>query len=49
MEMLTQYRQPILQPVMKAALTRHLGSTVILELMVQSQLENSAKEWDHEK
>lgn len=49
MEMLTQYRQPILQPVVKAALTMHLGSTVILELMVQSQLENSAKKWDHEK
>ena len=47
--MLTQYRQPIPQPVVKAALTMHLGSTVILDLMVQSQLENSSKKWDHEK
>ena len=47
--MLTQYRKPILQPVVKAALTMHLGSTVILKLMVQSQLENSSKKWHHEK
>lgn len=35
-EMWSQYRQPILQPVAKAALTLFLGSAMTLGLMAQS-------------
>lgn len=42
------YKQPILEPVAKAALTVLLGSTVILRLMAQCQLEKPAGRWGHE-